>query len=427
MVIGNKNRGCAVKVGRVVIRLVIVLAILAGGFSAGIAWDRSILIPTASALEITTPPPGFGIFWEAWSFVQDHYVDRTALDTTRLTYGAIQGMLAALNDEGHTRFLTPAALKAEQDSLSGQLEGIGAVLGVRNGLPTVVAPIAGSPAQKAGIRPGDVIVKVDGKSVSSLSLDEVVRLVRGPEGTTVNLTINHRGETGLIEVSIVRAKLIVPNVTWAMLPGTKTGHVLISQFGERTSDELIKAIGQMKSAGATAIILDLRNNPGGLLNEAVGVASQFLREGTVLLEENAQGQRRPANVRRGGTALDIPMVVLVNEGSASASEIVAGAMQDHRRATLIGQTTIGTGTVLSTFNLSDGSAILLGIAQWLTPNGRQIWHNGIVPDIAVALPAAATPLLPEAQQGFTVQQLKDSGDTQLLRAMEELNMQAPIR
>ncbi|MCL4535040.1 MAG: S41 family peptidase [Bacteroidetes bacterium] len=405
---------------RVLLALIAALILLGGGFVGGVSAERAGVLPGTLVFEPPDVASTFSIFWETWDLVQQHYVDRSAINPVQMTYGAIQGMLASLGDVGHTRFLSPQDLKSEQESLSGQLQGIGAELGVRNGRPTIVAPIPGSPAQKAGLRPGDTIVRVDGQDVSSLSLDQIVSLVRGKPGTSVTLTVIHRGETSLTNITIVRAEVKVPMVSWATLPGTTVAHVQVSEFGEHSTDQLVAAINAAHAAGATGLILDLRNNPGGLLQEAVGTASQFLRDGNVLLERDAQGHTRPFPVQSGGVALDDPLVVLVNEGSASSAEVVAGAIQDHKRAPLVGTITFGTGTVLTQYNLSDGSAVLLGTSEWLTPDGHQIWHHGIVPNIQVALPPDAVPLIPEEESSLTPEQLQASQDTQLLRALQEL-------
>lgn len=405
---------------RALILVVVPLLLLSVGFAAGVAADRSFLLPE-TAVQAASDTPSFNVFWQAWDLVEKHYVDRSALDATKMTYGAVEGMLLSLGDTGHTRFLTPEDLKFEREALSGSLEGIGAEIEVRDGLPVVVAPIPDSPAQRAGVRSGDVIMRVDGKDVSNLSVEEVVRVVRGTPGTQVTLSLIHRGDTQITDITITRAKINVPSVTWSMLPGTKVAHVLVSRFAERASDETVAALKAAQEQGATAIILDLRNDPGGIRDEAIAVASQFLKDGNVLIQEDAEGKRTEFKVKPGGVALDTPMVVLINEGSASSAEIVAGALQDHRRAVLIGKTTFGTGTVLSSFQLSDGSAVLLGTEQWLTPSGRQIWHQGIEPDIEVTLPPDAVPLTPSQEAGLTAEQLQSSQDAQLLRALKELS------
>jgi carboxyl-terminal processing protease len=271
-----------------------------------------------------------------------------------------------------------------------------------------------------------VIVRVDGQDVADLPLAQIVQRVRGPAGTEVTLTVIHRGETSLSEIKVVRAKITVPSVAWTMLSGTSVAHILLSQFAERATSDLVAAIKEARAAGATALILDLRNNPGGLLEEAIGVASQFLGEGNVVLEQDAQGRRTSYHVRQGGSALDLPLVILINEGSASASEIVAGAIQDYRRAPLVGTTTFGTGTVLSLFRLEDGSAIYLGTKQWLTPEGHEIWHRGVTPDIPVELAPTALPLLPQEAADLTPGQLYASPDAQLLRALAEVRQPVPV-
>lgn len=403
------------------IALIFTLAISSAAFTAGFVVGQGNKTATNTAAQATSTPANFDVFWQAWNLVKKDYVDQKATDSQTMMYGAIEGMLNSLGDVGHTRFLTPQQLQDEQQSLSGQLEGIGAEVSVKNGQPVVVAPIPGAPAQKAGIRAGDVIVKVDGKDVSNMALDDLVNLIRGPAGTKVTLTVIHSGDTAQTDITIVRAKITVPSVTWSMLPGTTYAHILVSQFASNATADLVSAINDAQQAGATAIVFDLRNDPGGLLDEAIGVTSQFVKQGNVLLVQNAKGDRTPMPVRGGGKATTIPMVTLINNGTASASEIVAGALQDHKRSQMIGDTTFGTGTVLSTYHLSDGSAILLGTEEWLTPNGRQIWHNGITPDIKVSLPSGVTPLTPEQETGMTIQQLQNSKDTQLLKAIQVLN------
>jgi carboxyl-terminal processing protease len=388
-------------------------------FLAGAAVGPIVGLPISFGAQPLTTIPMFRVFWESWNLVQSNYVDRNAINPQRMTYGAIEGMLNTLGDAGHTRFLTPADLRSELQSISGQLEGIGAQMVVRELGPTILAPLPDSPAQRAGLMPGDTVVRVDGKDVSGLTLEEVVSMIRGPAGTTVQLTVVHPGETNLTDITISRERLTVPSVTWVMVPGTTFAHVLVSQFSDRAGEQLAAALTAARDAGATGIIFDMRNNAGGLRDEAIAVASQFIPEGQiVLVEHDAQGRATKVPAKPGGVAVTGPLVVLVNEGSASSAEIVAGAIQDHGRGPLIGATTVGTGTVLSNFRLSDGSALFLGTKQWLTPNGNEIWHKGISPDIPVAMPPATPPLTP--QQERNVGSFDEILDTQLRRAVATL-------
>jgi carboxyl-terminal processing protease len=362
----------------------------------------------------------YSLIKQAWNTIDKVYVDRSAVNQQSLTYGAISGMVTALGDTGHSTFLTPEMVKSEHNFTQGQFEGIGALLEMKDGRPTIVAPFDGSPAQKAGVKPGDVILKVNGNDISGQSLTEIVSQVSGPAGTQVTLTLMDPN-TGLTrDVTITRAKIQIHNVSWHMLPGTTLAHIRITAFSNGATDDLKKALEAAKAQGATGIVLDLRNDPGGLLNEAVTVASQFLSSGNVMLEKDAQGNIKPLPVESGGIAPDIPMVVLINNGTASAAEIVSGALHDAKRAQLIGETTFGTGTVLNEFPLSDGSALLLATEEWLTPNGTSFWHKGIQPDIQVSLPTNVSPVIPDQEQGMTAQQLQNSQDTQLLKGIQIL-------
>lgn len=375
----------------------------------------------AFAQRLADTPEDFDVFWQAWTIVQAHFIDREVLDSKELTYGAVEGLVQALGDEGHTTFLTPSELEHQQSAMSGSFSGIGAQLGVKEGLPIIIAPIDGSPAAEAGIKAGDIILSVDGEDVTSLSLDEIVDRVRGPVGTEVVLTLLREGEDTSLEVPLIRREIKVAAVSWAMVPGTEVALVRLNQFSANAKNEMVTALTALKTAGATGLILDIRNNPGGLLTQAIGVTSQFLETGNVLQEENANGRRRVYRVESGGVATEIPMVVLINPGSASSSEIFAGAIQDHERGQLIGETTFGTGTVLQTFTLDDGSALLLGTSQWLTADGRLIRKQGIAPDVAVDLPPDGEFLTPTLVKELTAEEVITSGDTQLLAGLEALD------
>ncbi len=362
----------------------------------------------------------FDTFWQAWDLVQQHFVDREALDETQLEYGAIRGMIQALGDEGHTTFLTPEEVERRQTDLSGTFSGIGAMLGVRDGLPLIVAPFDGSPADQAGIKAGDIIMEVDGEDVTSWPLNDIVEKIRGEEGTAVVLTILRPDEGESLEIQITRGEIIVPTATWAMVPGTDVALIRLSRFSANAEEQMIQALREAKEAGADGLIVDVRNNPGGLLDQAIRVTSQFLSSGNVLLEEDAQGERKSYPVKPRGMALDIPMVVLVNPGSASSAEIFAGAIQDQDRGLVVGETTFGTGTVLRPFTLDDRSGLMLGTSQWLTPDGRLIRKQGIEPDVVVEMPSGTAPLQPGEVEELTITELLESDDLQLLKALELL-------
>jgi carboxyl-terminal processing protease len=399
--------------GRVGLALVLTLSL---GLAGGVTLDRvtgGSLIPFGSAANLR-------LISEAWNVIEASYVDRAAVKPRAITYGAISGMVDALGDTGHSRFLSPEMVKALDRLQRNKFEGIGAEIQIRAGHVVIVAPVDNSPAERAGLHAGDMILDVDGRGTAGLSLDQVVSRVSGPAGTTVKLTILDPSSGRTREVTIVRAAFTVHDVTWQRLAGTSLAHVRISTFGEGMAADLRQALLAIGHEGLTGIVLDLRNDPGGLLDEAIGATSQFLKDGNVLLVKNSRGVTTPIPVRPGGVSTTIPLVVLINGGTASAAEIMAGAIADAHRASLVGATTIGTGTVLSQFALSDGSALLLAVEEWLTPAGHVIWHKGIVPDVVVGLPAGVSPLLPEQERSMTAAELQATTDAQLLRAIEVL-------
>jgi carboxyl-terminal processing protease len=409
------------RIVRILIYLLFLPVFLGVGFAGGVLVDHFLITPTMALASTHSQSNGLDLVNQAYQIIQQKYVDQTAVQQTQLEYAAISGMVDALGDTGHSRFLTPQMVTEENNFTHGSFEGIGAEVMLNNsGQVIIVAPFDGSPAQAAGVKPGDIMLKVDGVDLTGLSLSQVVSKVLGPAGTKVTITLQDPGTGATRDVTVTRAKITVQNVTWIMLPGTTIADVRIAAFSQGVTNDLQAAIKQIQSQGATSIILDLRNDPGGLLDEAVGVTSQFLGTGNVLLVKNAQGQEQSIPINSGGLAVNIPMVVLVNQGTASASEIVAGALQDAHRATLIGATTFGTGTVLNSFSLSDGSQILLATEEWLTPAGRVIWHKGIAPNVSVSLASTISPFLPEAGHGMTIAQLQSSQDAQLLKAIDTL-------
>jgi len=360
----------------------------------------------------------FQLVEDAWNITRDNYVDRTATQPKTLAYGTIAGMIDCLGDTGHSTFLTPQELTQDNDFEQGKLQGIGVEVQEKNGNVVIIAPLDGSPAQKAGLHSGDIILEVNGQTITSVT--QAVGLIWGPAGTSVTLTIQDlSGATR--EVTLVRAVLNLISVGWYQLPDSTIADLRISSFIKGTATELDNALIAIKAQGCSGIILDLRDNPGGLLEEAVAVTSRFLNSGNVLLEKDINGKITPVPVTQGVTVTDLPLVVLVNQGTASSAEIVAGALQSASRAKLVGETTFGTGTVLSQFTLPDGSALVLAIEEWLTPSGKTIWHVGLAPDEIIHLATGVYPLFPEEEQGLTLSQLQASGDQQLLSAMSLLS------
>lgn len=421
----NTQRGCLMPSQEVRGRLYVrgALLILTSGLLGGVVLDRVVGL----GLSAKDARPDFRLLSQAWDLIQHFYVDRAAVQARPLTYGAISGMVNALGDTGHSRFLTPQMLVEMNELEQSKFQGIGAEIQLKAGHVVIVAPLDGSPALRAGLKPGDIILQVNGQNVTGWPLDQVVKDVSGPAGTSVTLTILAPVSGQTRQVTLTRATINMHNVTWQMLPGTTTVQLRIAAFEKGVTDDLRKALIDIQKQGATSVVLDLRNNPGGLLDEALGAASQFLKGGNVFIAKNARGQENPVPVVAGGEATNIPMVGLVNGGTASGAEIVAGALQDAHRALLVGETTFGTGTVLSEFKLADGSALLLAIEEWLTPAGHVIWHKGVTPNVVVALAAGESPLFPEAERNMSLEQFHHSRDAQLLRALTLLRQPAAAR
>lgn len=387
---------------RLLIMLLVTAGITAGSFVAGVSYARfyapasayssvdAFSIPKATS--DTKPgkatgvkvPEEFATFWEAWSFLDDQFYGEIPPDNERV-YGAIRGMVASFGDQ-HTAFIDPTHAAVMSENMSGSFEGIGATIRFDEaGRLIIVDPIPDGPAFKAGLRPGDIVMKVDDRLIEGLNLYEAVLLIRGPAGSKVVLTILREGDPKPFEVSIVRAKIEIEVVESRLLEND-IGYVRLSQFSQGASDKIAEAIEALLDQGATSLIFDLRSNPGGLLSEAVDVSSLFLKDEVVVIEKLKGGDERVFEANNGkAVAPDIPLVVLVNGGSASASEIVAGAIQDHSRGTIIGEPTFGKGTVQLPHSLSDGSELRVTVAEWLTPSGRQIHAEGITPDVGVEM------------------------------------------
>lgn len=397
------------------------LAALVFAFGAGLG--TGFTVRSASAAD---EPPEFGIFWEAWELVDQYFVDQENIDPARMTYGAIQGMLDTLGDQGHTVFFSPEEAKQQDEAMAGKFEGIGAYVDERDGFVYVVAPIHGSPAEAAGVLPGDLIVKVDDEEMAGLSVDDVVSRIRGPAGTDVVVTVLHEDAEEPVAIKVTRGEINIDSVTWARIPETDLVYLRISQFIDDTGGDVENALEEIQAtntvtAPVAGILLDLRNNPGGYFNEALRVNSQFLPKGQVILHErDASEKLRTYRSTGNGLAREIPMVVLINEGTASAGEITAGALQENDRAQLIGQPTLGTGTVLHPFTLSDGSVLRLGVTNWLTPDQHLIKNQGVQPDIAVEQELSVRGVDSYALEDATLEEVTDSGDLQFNKGLEEL-------
>ena len=339
---------------------------------------------------------------EVYRALREHFVDRERLDPERLSGGAIRGIVDSLDDP-FTSYFTPQRFRMTQETFRGNFEGIGANVTVRDGRVTIVAALPDSPAERAGLMPADVILEVDGESVEGFSLGMVIDQIRGPEGEPVHIRIE-RPETGeVIAVTIVREG--IKHVTASFQQATDgIARVQITQFVATTDENLERVLDEVLDLGMAGIVLDLRNNPGGLITTTVSVASQFLTDGLVLSQVDADGERREWKVAGGGKATEIPLVVLVNEGSASASEVLAGALQDQGRAPIIGTQTFGKGVVNVPIQFSDGSGVFITTARWFTPKGRTIGDIGITPDIEVARTAddIAEGLDPQLDQALDV-------------------------
>jgi carboxyl-terminal processing protease len=411
----GRGRGSGIR--RLAIGLAFVLT-----FGVGIGVGR--FMPSAlGGVDSSTPSPtaagaDFDLIAQAWAILHQDYVGADELDNKALAYGAIEGLTNAVGDTGHTSFLTPKERADRAEELSGSYVGIGVRIdAAEDGRPLIVGVFSGSPAEAANLTPGDIIVSVDGQATDGHDLDEVAGWIRGEAGSTVKVTVRHGVDGTDRELSIVRAEVKVETVSWVMVPGTRTAVLRLEEFSHGAADAVKAALGAIKEAGADRVVFDLRGNPGGYVDEAVGVASQFLKSGNVFIERDASGKETVHPVSPDGAGTDLPLVVLIDAGTASSAEIVSGAIQDAGRAQLIGVTTFGTGTVLGEFELSDGSALRVGTVEWLTPKGRRIWHEGIVPDVKVERADTVRPIVPDDLRTMTASQASHVDDPQVARAL----------
>lgn len=325
------------------------------------------------------------LLFTVWEKLRDTYVDETKFDDQKQVYGLIQGLVTSLNDP-YTIFMTPEESRQFQDSLNGQLEGIGAELTIEEGNLIVVSPLKGSPAERAGLKPGDIIYKINEEFASEMTLFEAIMKIRGPKETSVFLTILHKDETKPVELTIVRDSINIASVSWEE-KSDGIAYLSINQFSDNTKEEFKKAVTEILLKKPQGIILDLRFNGGGYLEISVDILSELFKSKEKVVSIQQRKKRLEENYFTDGSGrlANIPLVVLVNNGSASASEIVAGAIQDYKIGTIVGEQTFGKGTVQEVETLEDGSSLRLTIAKWFTPNGRSIDTTGITPDKVVEM------------------------------------------
>jgi len=346
----------------------------------------------------------FSLFWKVWDLLKEKHVDKDKLDAQKLVYGAISGMLRATGDP-YTDFFDPKQNADFSDSIEGSFDGIGVELGVKDNILTVIAPLDGSPAQKAGMRSGDKILKVGGQAIADLTVDEAIGLIRGKKGTSVVLTVLHQGERDTADITVVRDTIEVHSINVSFKDGD-IAYLRISQFSDNTDREFDEAMNQIIAKKSKGIVLDLRDDPGGLLDKAVNIASRLItKDQIVVSEEDNTGKKESLHTSGGDKLSALPIIVLINEGSASASEILAGALRDDRGVKLVGEKSFGKGCVQQLINLPGGSSVKITVAKWLTPKGDYIMDKGITPDYVVEL---------------TKDDLDNKRDPQLDKALEAL-------
>lgn len=387
---------------KIIIGLFIAGILLAGAFSGGFLASRllpaaSVEVPAVSDLIPGVPGPTteqkaatpdeletlFKPFWEAWNIVHESYVDQP-VDDVALMQGAIRGMMETLGDD-YTYYMEPKVYEDENTQLQGSYQGIGAYVETDGDYLTIVSPIEGSPADKAGLKAGDKVIAIDGEDMTGIAPEEARQKVLGPDGTQVKLTIAREGEPQPIEFVITRAEIVIRSAEGKMLEDG-IAYVDINTFGDNTTAELREALDELMAQNPRGIVIDLRNNGGGYLHTAVEVSSEFISEGVILYEQYGDGRRDTFEALGKGRAMDIPLVVLINEGSASAAEILAGALQDYDRATLVGMQSYGKGSVQIRQPLSDNQgAARVTVAKWLTPKERAIHEIGLTPDVTVEM------------------------------------------
>jgi carboxyl-terminal processing protease len=388
------------------------LGLVAGGSGLGGSRD-------AVAESSLTGRPEFATLEETWQLIHEQWPDPAQIDDAALVYGAAKGMVAAIGDEGHSGFLDPVSAKEMEQAQQAEYVGIGVEVDSRCGVPVVASTMTGSPAEAAGLQPGDVIAEVDDVSTRRMDIHELRDLILGKEGDYLTLTIERPSEPDPLRINVTRQTIESHPVTWRWLPD-HTIQLRITDFQPGVNQKVRSALETIREKGAQRLILDLRGNPGGLVPEVIGVASEFLDEGsTIFFEKERDQDAHPIEtVGRTGEWLDLALVVLIDDDSASGAEVLAAALRDNGRAQLVGETTFGTGTVLTTFPQDDGSSVVLATAFWLTPDGDLVWKEGVEPDQFVALARDVFPSRPEDDPELTKGELEGSADAQLRAAFE---------
>ncbi|MGD0576830.1 MAG: S41 family peptidase [Candidatus Staskawiczbacteria bacterium] len=386
---------------KIIYAIILVICFVAV-FSAGI-WLG------ATKIAYHVPQPGtidFSLFWDAYGKLQKNYIDPSKIDNQKVIYGAIEGMTSSLGDP-YTAFFDPQQAQLFEQDLSGSFEGIGVEIGVKNGLLTIIAPLPGTPGDKAGLKTGDEIIKINGKDATSMSSDEAVNLIRGPKGTSVTLSILRDNWSATKDFKITRETINVATMSWKIENGN-IAYIKINEFGDTLVSDFKTAALAILQSPAKKIIIDLRGNPGGYLDAAQNIAGWFLQNGqTVTIEDFGDGRAKQIYKAEGNAELaGYPVVVLIDQGSASASEILAGALRDDRNVQLIGTKSFGKGSVQEVINLQGGSFLKITIAKWLTPKGNSISEVGLEPDVKVDI---------------TDQDVQLKKDPQLDKALEIIN------
>ncbi|MDX1687418.1 MAG: S41 family peptidase [Candidatus Promineifilaceae bacterium] len=364
--------------------LILVFLLVVAAFAAGYVANEFVDLSPDTA-RAAANEESFSLFWEAWGWVEKSYLGEIP-PMKQVTYGAIRGALNSLGDP-YTVFIEPPARDQERDSLRGNFGGIGAHLTRNEAGEVVLDPIPGNPAEAAGVVTGDVLLAVDGQPIGdAMTVQEIAQLIRGEKGTTVTLTVRHPEDEEPVELTIERDDILIPSVSYRLLEeAPATGYIQLTRFSGESSNEVREAILDLGAQGAERLIVDVRGNGGGLLDAAVDVADHFLSGGPVLYQESKGEGEQVYEATEETLAADIPLVVLVDGGTASSAEILAGALQDRDRATLMGTQTFGKGSVQLVYDLSDGSSVHVTASRWYTPNRHQIDQQGLTPDIPVEM------------------------------------------